>query len=172
VTDELVKISGTDEEVLAVLAHEQGHLVQKHSMQKVISNLGAAGLFALVTGDLSDVVTASVVVLTDAGYSQAIELDADDYAMQHLHQQQISSIHLSNFLQRVENARILAEESQTLKMKNFTLNIDGKDRHLTETELKWIRLIGKFKKYLESHLELDKRIQRIHAFNDQANHRI
>ena len=65
--------------------------------------------------------------------------------MQHLHQQQISSIHLSNFLQRVENARILAEESQTLKMKNFTLNIDGKDRHLTETELKWIRLIGKFK---------------------------
>ena len=32
VTDELVKISGTDEEVLAVLAHEQGHLVQKHSM--------------------------------------------------------------------------------------------------------------------------------------------
>ncbi len=172
VTDELVKISGTDEEVLAVLAHEQGHLVQKHSMQKVISNLGVAGLFALVTGDLSDVVTASVVVLTDAGYSQAIELDADDYAMQHLHQQQISSIHLSNFLQRVENARILAEESQTLKMKNFTLNIDGKDRHLTETELKWIRLIGKFKKYLESHPELDKRIQRIHAFNDQANHRI
>ncbi|ENU62750.1 hypothetical protein F980_01530 [Acinetobacter lwoffii NIPH 715] len=172
VTDELVKISGTDEEVLAVLAHEQGHLVQKHSMQKVISNLGAAGLFALVTGDLSDVVTASVVVLTDAGYSQAIELDADDYAMQHLHQQQISSIHLSNFLQRVENARILAEELQTLKMKNFTLNIDGKDRHLTETELKWIRLIGKFKKYLESHPELDKRIQRIHTFNDQADHRI
>ncbi|MCO8080212.1 M48 family metallopeptidase [Acinetobacter lwoffii] len=172
VTDELVKISGTDEEVLAVLAHEQGHLVQKHSMQKVISNLGAAGLFALVTGDLSDVVTASVVVLTDAGYSQAIELDADDYAMQHLHQQQISSIHLSNFLQRVENARILAEESQTLKKKNFTLNIDGKDRHLTETELKWIRLIGKFKKYLESHPELDKRIERIHAFNEQANHRI
>lgn len=34
VTDELVKLSGTDEEVLAVLAHEQGHLVQKHSMQK------------------------------------------------------------------------------------------------------------------------------------------
>src|SRR5690606_35065411 len=134
--------------------------------------LGVAGIFALVTGDLSDVVTASVVVLTDAGYSQAIELDADDYAMQHLHQQQISSIHLSNFLQRVENARILAEESQTLKMKNFTLTVDGTDRHLTETEMKWIRLIGKIKKYLESHTELDKRIARIHAFNDQADHRI
>ena len=34
VTDELVKLNGADEEVLAVLAHEQGHLVQKHSMQK------------------------------------------------------------------------------------------------------------------------------------------
>jgi Zn-dependent protease with chaperone function len=172
VTDELVKISGPDEEVLAVLAHEQGHLLQKHSMQKVISNLGVAGLFALVTGDLGDVVTASVVILSNAGYSQAIELDADDYAMQHLHQQQISSIHLANFLQRVENARILAEQSQTLKMKNFTLNIDGKDRHLTETELKWIRLIGKLQQYLESHPELDQRIERIHAFNDQADHRI
>lgn len=170
VTGELVKLSGADEEVLAVLAHEQGHLVQKHSMQKVISNLSAAGLFALVTGDLSDVVAASIAVLADAGYSQALELAADDYAMQHLHQQQISSIHLLNFLQRVKNARILAEESQTLKMKNFTLNIDGKDRHLTETELKWIRLIGKFKKYLESHPELDKRIKPIHAFNEQANH--
>lgn len=169
VSDELVKLSGADEEVLAVLAHEQGYLVQKHSMQKVISNLSAAGLFALVTGDLSDVV-ASITVLADAGYSQAFELAVDDYAMQYLHQQQISSIHFSNFLQRVENARILAEKSQTLKMKNFTLNIDGKDRHLTETELKWIRLIGKFKKYLESHPELDKRIKRIHAFNEQANH--
>lgn len=63
----------------------------------MISNLGAAGLFALVTGDLSDVVAASIAVLADAGYSQALELAADDYAMQHLHQQQISSIHLSNF---------------------------------------------------------------------------
>lgn len=169
VTDELVKLSGADEEVLAVLAHEQGHLVQKHSMQKVISNLNAAGLFALVTGDLSDVV-ASIEVLADAGYSQALELAADDYAMQHLHQQQIPSIHLSNFLQRVENARILAEQNKTIKMKNFTLNIDGKERQITESELKWLRLIGKLKKYLESHPELDKRIERIHAFNEQANH--
>lgn len=169
VTDELVKLSGADEEVLAVLAHEQGHLVQKHSMQKVISNLGAAGLFALVTGDLSDVVAASIAVLADAGYSQALELAADDYAMQHLHQQQISSIHLSNFLQRVENARILAEQSKTIKMKNFTLNIDGKERQITESELKWLRLIGKLKKYLESHPELDKRIERIHAFEEKMN---
>ncbi len=119
VTDELVKISGTDEEVLAVLAHEQGHLVQKHSMQKVISNLGVAGLFALVTGDLSDVVTASVVVLTDAGYSQAIELDADDYAMQHLHQQQISSIHLSNFLQRAGKCQNTGRGIANLKNEKF-----------------------------------------------------
>ena len=169
VTDELVKLSGADEEVLAVLAHEQGHLVQKHSMQKVISNLGAAGLFALVTGDLSDVVAASIAVLANAGYSQALELAADDYAMQHLHQQQISSIHLSNFLQRVENARILAEQSKTIKMKNFTLNIDGKERQITESELKWLRLIGKLKKYLESHPELDKRIERIHAFEEKMS---
>ncbi|EXA68601.1 peptidase M48 family protein [Acinetobacter baumannii 348935] len=169
VTDELVKLSGADEEVLAVLAHEQGHLVQKHSMQKVISNLGAAGLFALVTGDLSDVVAASIAVLADAGYSQALELAADDYAMQHLHLQQISSIHLSNFLQRVENARILAEQNKTIKMKNFTLNIDGKERQITESELKWLRLIGKLKKYLESHPELDKRIERIHAFEEKMS---
>ena len=30
-------------------------------------------------------------------------------------------------------------------MKNFTLNIDGKERQITESELKWLRLIGKLK---------------------------
>ena len=34
VTDELVKLSGADEEVLAVLAHEQGHLVQNIACKK------------------------------------------------------------------------------------------------------------------------------------------
>jgi len=54
-------------------------------------------------------------------------------------------------------------------MKNFTLNIDGKERQITESELKWLRLIGKLKKYLESHSELDKRIERIHAFEENMN---
>ena len=85
--------------------------------------------------------TAAAVKLSDADYSKHLEYDADDYAMKHLHGRGISSIHLSNFLQRVENLR---------------LSQPKKDELVIQIELE---------KWLNTHPEEQERIERIHAFD-------
>lgn len=166
ISDELIQLSGCDEEVLAVLAHEQGHLLHKHSLQKVISNIGVVGVIALLMGDLTDVTTASVILLTDANYSRELEFAADDYAMRHLTSRNISSLHLSNFLQRVENIQTVQQQRV---LKNLSIDIEGKERHLTEQEIKWINALNKLKHLLQSHPDNTQRIQRIHAYADGLN---
>lgn len=143
VTDELVKIAGNDEEVLAVLAHEQGHIVRKHAMQKIISASSVALTWQLINHDGSSILTTAAVALSDAEYSQRLERDADDYAMRHLHARGISSIHLSNFLQRVENIRLSQPQEKDDAIR--------------------IQLSSIFK----SHPDEEKRIQMIHAFADE-----
>lgn len=137
-TDELVALAGNDEEVLAVLAHEQGHLLRKHAMQKLISIYGSSLIWDLMNQDGNPLLTAAAVTLTQAEYSQQLERDADYYAMQHLHQRGISSMHLANFLQRVENRRLAAPQK-----KRYTLQLDD---------------------LFKSHPDEAERIQAIHAF--------
>ena len=167
VTDELVNITGTDAEVVAVLAHEHGHLVLRHSMQKVISNLGGIGLFQLLTGDMTEIVTASVTLLSNAQYSQRFEFQADDYAMQKLHAQGISSIHLSNFLQRVENARILSKNNHLLIGDVEIRNLNGiSDENKNRLE-KMMDTANRIEGFIDSHPNVEKRIERIHAFDEK-----
>ena len=144
VTDELINIAGNDDEILAVLAHEQGHIVRKHAMQKIISASSIAFTWELINQDGSSLLTTAAVALSDAEYSKHLEYDADHYAMHHLHANGISSIHLSNFLQRVENIRL----SQPQKIQN--------------------PYVVKLKAILESHPDEEKRIRIIHEFADAA----
>jgi Zn-dependent protease with chaperone function len=165
VTDELVQIAGTDEEVVAVLAHEHAHLELRHSMQKVISNVGVIGLFHLLTGDMSEMVTASVTLLSNAQYSQRFEMQADDYAMHKLHAQGISSIHLSNFLQRVENARILSNKNTKLFKVIEIEEVDGISDENKKRLEKALHTASKLDAFMGSHPSTEKRIERIHAFD-------
>lgn len=110
-TDELVDLAQHDHEIISVLAHEQGHLVERHSLQQALSSLGFGVLLIAVTGDSSTLVTSLPVALVGASYSRTFERDADQYAMQVLKRNQISSLHLANFLARME-ANELSEGKQ------------------------------------------------------------
>jgi predicted Zn-dependent protease len=52
VTSKLLEISKRPEEILAVLSHEIAHVVQRHSMQQVVTQLGTTVVINLVFGDL------------------------------------------------------------------------------------------------------------------------
>ncbi len=41
----------TNQEILGVLAHEQGHLVYRHSLQQGLTSLGLSILYIAMTGD-------------------------------------------------------------------------------------------------------------------------
>jgi predicted Zn-dependent protease len=52
VTTKLIEISKSPEEILAVLSHELAHVVQRHSMQQLLTQVGTSLAISAVFGDL------------------------------------------------------------------------------------------------------------------------
>lgn len=102
ITDELIKLSNNDHEILAVLAHEQGHLVHRHSLEQAISSLGMGVLVVVITGDTSDILLALPTLLATTHYSQKAELEADKYAIDTLKRLNVSPTHLANFFEKMQ----------------------------------------------------------------------
>ncbi|MDO4441522.1 MAG: M48 family metallopeptidase [Moraxella sp.] len=102
ITDELIELSGDDNEILAVLAHEQGHLMHRHSLEQAISSLGVGVLIVVITGDTSDILLALPTLLASSQYSQTAELEADKFAIDELKRLGISPKHLANFFEKMK----------------------------------------------------------------------
>jgi Zn-dependent protease with chaperone function len=84
VTDEMVDFAGGDDELMAVLAHELGHVQGRHAMRMVLQQSGIAVLVTALAGDAVGMTVLAVVVpaaLLNARYSRAFELEADAYAL-------------------------------------------------------------------------------------------
>ncbi len=111
-TDELVELAHSDQEIIGVLAHEQAHLLERHSLQQALSSLGFSVLYIAITGDSSDLMTTVPVAIVGAGYSRNFEQESDLYALKLMHKNQIETSHFANFLQRMsEDAEEEAEQS-------------------------------------------------------------
>lgn len=102
ITDELIKLSDDDNEILAVLAHEQGHLVHRHSLEQAISNLGVGVLIVVITGDTSNLLLALPTLLAHTHYSQKAELEADKFAIDELKRLGISPKYLASFFEKMQ----------------------------------------------------------------------
>lgn len=102
-TDELVQLTQNDNELLAVLAHEQAHLDEKHSLQQILRGFGMSLFYMMITGDTTDLFTNFPIMMMSAQYSQQFELAADKYAVQEMQRLNISPQHLANFLQRLDD---------------------------------------------------------------------
>lgn len=111
ITDELVELSENDDEVVAIIAHEIGHLVHRHSVRMVLQNSAVAVLVATITGDpfsTSSLVVALPTLLANSKYSREFEIEADDYAYHYLVD---NNIEISNFATMLE--RITEGESDS-----------------------------------------------------------
>ena len=100
-TDELVELAQNDQEIFGVLAHEQGHLAERHSLQQALSSLGFSIILLAITGDGTDLVSTLPVALVGASYSRNFESEADHYALNTMHAQGIPTIHFAHFLERL-----------------------------------------------------------------------
>lgn len=100
--NELIQLSQNDPEILAVLAHEQGHLVHRHSLQQALNSLGMSLLIISITGDTSDLLVTLPGLLVSARYSQDFEMEADNFAIQALKKLGLSPLHLADFFEKME----------------------------------------------------------------------
>ena len=104
--DELVAEAQHDDEIVSVLAHEIGHVQERHTLRHVLQTSAAGVLVAAVLGDVvsatSYAVAAVPTFLLNARYSRAFEREADASGFALLDQAGIDRAHFVRFLTRLE----------------------------------------------------------------------
>ncbi|NNP72773.1 peptidase [Acinetobacter defluvii] len=159
VTDELVELAHSDQEILGVLAHEQGHLIKRHSLQQGLSSLGMSVLYIAMTGDSSDLFSSLPAAMLGAKYSRKFEQEADLYALNLMDRQHIEVEHFANLLQRL-NDEYESADTKDDKEKS------GKAQQKTEaseTDSHLDRVLEIF----ESHPATEERIKMVRDFEQQ-----
>ncbi len=102
--DQLVQLAGNDDELVAVYAHEAGHVANRHSMRQLIQSSIVALALAAYLGDVSSLAGAMSGFLLQAKYSRDFERDADRYAATVLRTNGLSPRLLGSFLKKLEQA--------------------------------------------------------------------
>ena len=112
-TDELVELAASSDELAAVMLHEIGHVEGRHSLRLMLSHAGLAALTFAVFGDVS--AAGSLVVLLpnalmESAYSRDMEWDADTFAHDHMTRLGIPKQAFANLLVRLpaSDARFLS----------------------------------------------------------------
>lgn len=103
VTDAMVELAGTEQEIMAVLAHEIGHVHHRHIMRSILQNSAAALLVATLLGDVTSItgLAASIpTFLVEQRYSRAFEFEADAFALEWMRAHGVEAAHLASILER------------------------------------------------------------------------
>jgi len=103
----LIDQAESAEEVAGVIAHEMGHVTQRHGTEALAKALGLSFLFGVMMGDLgTSGVAISVETLTTTAYSRDAEREADAAAARLLADAGISGKGLLRFMERAKKGEI------------------------------------------------------------------
>ncbi len=104
ITDDMVNLSESTEEMLAVLAHEIGHVEERHAMKGLLQQSVVALIITTITSDastLSAAVTGLPMVLARMKYSRKFETAADDFAFELLKRKGYSPAAFATLMERL-----------------------------------------------------------------------
>lgn len=102
--DELVELAADDNEVLAVLAHERGHVERRHAMRMVLQSSIVGLVLTWYVGDFSSLLATAPAIIMQAKYSRDMEREADVYAEQTMRANGLSPCLLGTILDKMEAA--------------------------------------------------------------------
>ncbi|MCX7220784.1 MAG: M48 family metallopeptidase [Burkholderiales bacterium] len=100
-TDELVALMADEDAVMGVLAHELGHLHERHLSRRIIQSSAIAAGATLLFGDVSAVIANIPTLLLDLKYSRDAETEADDYALRMLDKNGIAREHMAHAFEKL-----------------------------------------------------------------------
>lgn len=104
ITDQLIALAGNDEEILAVLAHESGHVAERHPLRQLLQGSAVALALSWYFGDISSLIAAAPTLLLQTSYSRDFERRADHYAAVMLNENGMHAKRLADILRKLENA--------------------------------------------------------------------
>ena len=105
ITDQLVKLTPNDDEVVAVLAHEAGHVEYRHGIRLLLRSSGLAVAAQLIAGDatsVSGMLASMPLAVFSLKYSREFETQADDFAIAALKDAHISPCTFPTMLGRLQ----------------------------------------------------------------------
>ncbi len=105
ITDDLVKLSKNDTEIVAVLAHELGHVKKRHAFRQSIQGALSGLILAAVTGDVSSMASGLPGVLMQMRYTRALEYEADAFSLQALQKACLPPKAFADILLRLAKSR-------------------------------------------------------------------
>jgi len=124
-TDDFIELVQNDDQLLAVLFHELGHLKHRHLIRRVLQDSMITLLVIMITGDLEsvDILAGIPTLVLDLSYSRDFELEADQYALEQLHQAQIPLQSFASVMQLLEEYYVeqIEEDSLAKDIPNFLL---------------------------------------------------
>lgn len=103
-TDQLVALAQNDDEIVAVLAHEIGHVRKRHALRMILQSTGVAAIAFAVLGDASSIsalAAAAPAALINAKHSRDFEREADGFAKEWLQENHIASNRFDDLLCRL-----------------------------------------------------------------------
>lgn len=102
VLDPLVKLAGDDREIVAVVAHELGHVAYRHGLRQLLQSSVVAFVVGVYLGDVSSLASGFGALVLESRYSRGFEFEADRYGAQRLLAAGISPQVLGTMLSRLE----------------------------------------------------------------------
>ncbi|MCI4660265.1 MAG: M48 family metallopeptidase [Neomegalonema sp.] len=103
ILDGLFAQARSPEEVAGVLAHEIGHVKERHGLRNLLRAVGTTGILGLLVGDFGGGFAAAALMnaAVDASYSREAEREADAYALALLQRADLPSAPLGGFFMRL-----------------------------------------------------------------------
>lgn len=81
ITDELIALAKSDDEIFGVLAHEAGHAKHRHALRMMLESSAISALLSWYVGDVNTLAVTAPASLLKAKYSRDSEREADEYAI-------------------------------------------------------------------------------------------
>lgn len=141
ITDALIKLAENDQQITAVLAHEVGHVRNRHGLRLVLQSAGAAALITALAGDAVSITALAVALptlLLQTGYSREFETEADTYAFKRLKEIGLSPKYFAEMLTRLESEHAAkkqaADEAKSGKSSDSSPAFDYLSTHPNTTE--------------------------------------
>lgn len=102
VTDEIIALSKNDAEIISILAHELGHVKQRHAFRQSLQGVLSGLILAAITGDVSSVASGLPAALMQMRYSREHETEADVFALNAMQKACLPPKAFADILQRLQ----------------------------------------------------------------------
>jgi Zn-dependent protease with chaperone function len=104
ITDRLIELADSQDEIDSVLLHEIGHVVHRHGLQQVLHSSLLTVAIIMISGDVSatgNIAIALPVFLLESHYSREDETEADQYAFERMMEAGIDPMVFSTIMEKI-----------------------------------------------------------------------